>query len=117
MSKKFLQAGKMQQNDQKWRTLNEIDALLHQMTCPNNVAKRWDTLILSLLQAYLESGSQGRDFIGQMLADILNKCRLESPQKFTVMKDMIEDVLKWKLTSKSDQLRQSIINQVYSNFQ
>jgi len=117
MSKKFLQAGKMQQNDQKWHTLNEIDALLHLESCPSNFETRWVTLITSLLQAYLESGSQGRDFIGQMLADILSKCRLENPQKFTVMKNMVENVLQGNLSSKSDQLRQLIVNQVYSLFQ
>lgn len=125
--KKFQQAGKMQQNEQKWHTLNEIDELINQMTCPNRPVKHWRKYITSLLQAYLESGSQGRDFIGQMLADILNKCRLESPEKFTVMKGLIETVLKFDFKSKSDaifsdptlerQLRQSLVNQVYSLFE
>lgn len=115
ISKKLLQAGKMQQNEQKWNFLNEIDTLLQSETCPNEFDDRWETLITSLLQAYLESGFTGREIIGQILYDILNKCRRENPQKYKIMKDMIENVLQGSLNSKSDQLYQSILNQVFSH--
>lgn len=119
MSKKFLQAGKMQQNDQKWNVLNEIDTFLESEPCPNlkdGDDPRWRTLMKSLLQAYLESGSTGREIIGQMLNDILNKCKKIDAETYYNMRRMILHIVKSDdLKSHKDQLFQSILNQVFSN--